>query len=242
MALVEDSLRPIMPQPSHNNTTPHSYHFPDPSNANDDGLLAIGGDLHPERVFSAHCQGIFPWFNAEQPILWWSPATRAVIPCAKVHISRSLRRFWRKQDIQLTFDHDFLQVMEYCRSVHGESWINDDMINAYVALHSQGRAHSIEVWQDDLLLGGLYGVALNRVFCAESMFSLSANASKMALVSMCLSLAKQGITTLDCQFMSQHLAQMGAVTLPRDDYLSLLGGNADRLCGSWRTLTPPHQL
>ncbi|UJF24819.1 leucyl/phenylalanyl-tRNA--protein transferase [Suttonella sp. R2A3] len=215
----------------------HLYEFPDPRAANEDGLLAIGGDLEPARVFSAHCQGIFPWFSDAQPILWWSPPVRAVIPCHNVHISRSLKRFVRQNDVRLSFDQAFARVMGYCREVHGESWIDEKMVFSYSELHRQGRAHSIEVWQDDTLIGGLYGVALNRIFCGESMFSLHQNASKIALVSLCLTLSQNHIDYLDCQFLTEHLASMGAINISREDYLSLLTGDPDRLRGSWQDKT-----
>lgn len=214
--------------------------FPSPLEADSHGLIAIGGNLSPERVFAAHSQGIFPWFNDDsQAILWWSPDPRAIFDTSRVHISRSMRRFIRHSSWFISLDEAFAAVMKQCASpqrlgeTRHETWITPRMRSVYTTLHRQGRAHSCEVWENDQLIGGLYGVALENVFCAESMFSRRPNASKFALIVLTQHLKSLGIHYIDSQFLTRHLASMGAYEIRRSAYLDLLSDNPDRHRGKW---------
>jgi leucyl/phenylalanyl-tRNA--protein transferase len=185
------------------------------------GLLAIGGDLSPARLLNAYRQGIFPWYSDDQPILWWSPAPRCVIFPENVHVSRRLRRQLNKGSFRLTADHAFDRVIEACagpRRDHDGTWITDEMCAAYSRLHQLGIAHSVEVWMDGVLAGGIYGLALGRVFFGESMFSQRQDASKIALVALCRQLQQWGFTLLDCQVTNPHLVSMGAVEISRYEF------------------------
>ncbi|MFC2504329.1 MAG: leucyl/phenylalanyl-tRNA--protein transferase [Cardiobacterium sp.] len=209
------------------------YRFPPADSADEHGLVARSNFIDAEMAFAAHSQGIFPWYNPGEPILWWSPDPRAIIPTAAVHASRSLRKLMRRTNYRLTLDTAFTAVIDYCASCHGATWITGEMRQTYLALHEQGRAHSCELWQDDELVGGLYGVALERIYCGESMFSLRPSASKIVLIRLCAWLAAQGIDTLDTQFLTPHLISMGAVNIPRRDYLARLTANPDKHRGHW---------
>lgn len=185
------------------------------------GLLAIGGDLSPARLINAYRQGIFPWYAEGQPILWWSPAPRCVIVPDKVHISRRLRRRYNQGRFSLTADQAFAQVIEACaapRRDQPETWITPEMQTAYNRLHDMGFAHSVEVSIDGELAGGIYGLALGRVFFGESMFSNHTDASKLALVALCLQLHRWGFTLLDCQVSNPHLLRMGALEISRQSF------------------------
>jgi len=199
--------------------------FPDPALAEDDGLLALGGDLSVKRLLLAYQNGIFPWYSDETPILWYAPHERFVLFPDALVISKSLRRVLRSGAFTVTVDTAFEKVIRACsaipRSGEDGTWIIPDMITAYTELHRQGHARSIEVWQNEELVGGLYGVAVGRVFCGESMFSLASNASKVALVQLCL----MGYSLIDCQVYTAHLASMGARMVHREDYLKVLNGN-----------------
>jgi len=199
--------------------------FPDPALAEDDGLLALGGDLSVKRLLLAYQNGIFPWYSDETPILWYAPHERFVLFPDALVISKSLRRVLRSGAFTVTVDTAFEKVIRACsaipRSGQDGTWIIPDMITAYTELHRQGHARSIEVWQNEELVGGLYGVAVGRVFCGESMFSLASNASKVALVQLCL----MGYSLIDCQVYTAHLASMGARMIGREDYLKVLNGN-----------------
>lgn len=211
------------------------YRFPDVDSADAEGLLAIGGDLHPARVFAAHSRGIFPWFNDIANILWWAPPERAILPCARFHASRTLRKTARRNPhYRLTLDTAFAQVIRACRDLREDSWIDGHMIAAYTALHTQGRAHSCELWNGGELIGGLYGVALEHVFCAESMFSRAPSASTLVLAALCHYLAARGIAVIDTQFMTDHLQTLGAITIPRHEYQRLLTRNPDTHRGTWQ--------
>jgi leucyl/phenylalanyl-tRNA--protein transferase len=194
--------------------------FPDVSLAlrEPDGLLAIGGDLAPQRLLAAYRHGIFPWYNEDQPILWWSPDPRTVLFPDRVIVARRLRRTLRQQRFRLTLDTAFAQVIEACSGprarAHG-TWISTEMKQAYSLLHDLGHAHSVECWQDERLVGGMYGVAVGRVFFGESMFSHARDASKVALVTLLAQLARWGFGLLDCQVHSAHLASLGAEGIPR---------------------------
>ncbi|OEE43034.1 leucyl/phenylalanyl-tRNA--protein transferase [Enterovibrio norvegicus] len=201
-------------------------HFPPISSALDDpdGLLAIGGDLSPRRLASAYHQGIFPWFGVDEPILWWSPSERAVIHPTRFSPQKSLRKFVRKNGYRVSINHRFDDVIQYCALIRGEDmvWITPEMRSAYKALHRQGSAHSVEVWQGDELVGGLYGVSVGAMFCGESMFSLKPNASKTALWFFCEHFRRHGGLWVDCQMMTEHLASMGAQAISRDAFLTEL--------------------
>ncbi|MBP6808669.1 MAG: leucyl/phenylalanyl-tRNA--protein transferase [Chromatiaceae bacterium] len=201
--------------------------FPDVSLAErePDGLLAIGGDLDPRRLLNAYRHGIFPWFSAGDPILWWSPDPRTVLLPNRVHISRSLAKTLRRGHFQITLDQAFHQVIGACAGLrrHGNgTWLVPMMIRAYQRLHRAGWAHSVEVWQDGDLVGGLYGVSLGRVFFGESMFSLVSDASKVALVHLCRTLEDRGYGLIDCQMATDHLLSLGALQIPRAAFTATL--------------------
>lgn len=202
--------------------------FPDISRAmrEPDGLLAAGGDLSGPRLLAAYRLGIFPWFDAGQPILWWSPDPRCVLVPGQFHASRRLRRELRRSQAEIRFNTRFATVIARCAEPrpgqHG-TWITREMIAAYTKLHADGWAHSIEVWQQDALIGGLYGVAIGRVFFGESMFSLQSNASKYALYTASQHLRTRAFALIDCQVMSHHLTTLGATLMPRDQFAAVLG-------------------
>lgn len=205
-----------------------SVSFPDPALAEPDGLLAIGGDLRPERLMAAYRQGIFPWYNDDTPILWYSPHERFVLRPEALKISKSMRQVLRSGRFGVTHDEAFAEVIAACsvqqRSGQDGTWITEDMQQAYTELYALGHAHSIEVWLADKLVGGLYGVAVGEVFCGESMFSKEANASKVALVSLCQSGAYR---LVDCQVYTDHLASMGARMITRAEYMKQLPKSFD---------------
>ena len=185
------------------------------------GLLAAGADLSPPRLLNAYRRGIFPWFEEDQPILWWSPDPRATLIPSAVHISRSLRKAIKQQQYQFRFDTHFLEVIQACaeaRSYTEGTWITDEMCEAYENLHRMGIAHSVEVWDEDKLVGGLYGIALGKVFFGESMFSRASNTSKMALVYLAEHLHKWGFELIDCQVENSHLMSLGAQCISRKQF------------------------
>ncbi len=197
--------------------------FPSVEAAEDYGLLAVGGDLSSDRLLLAYSLGIFPWYNAGEPILWWSPDPRCVLFPGKLHLSRSLRRFMRKQPFRITVDENFSGVIHWCRrlrtSLDGSgTWITPEMKQAFVRLHELGFAHSVECWEGEELVGGIYGVCLGRCFFGESMFSRRTNASKVALVSLVQRLELAGFEFLDCQQTTDHLLTMGAQEISRHDF------------------------
>jgi leucyl/phenylalanyl-tRNA---protein transferase len=202
--------------------------FPDPETALRDpnGLLAAGGDLSAERLLAAYRRGIFPWYSAGDPILWWSPDPRMVLPPADLKISRSLARTLRNADYAVRFDSAFAEVMRQCADTprHGQpgTWISAEMQTAYQRLHELGHAHSVETWVDDTLVGGLYGVTLGAAFFGESMFSCRANASKIALAHLCRHLSQQSFGIIDCQMETPHLTSLGARTMPRREFIATL--------------------
>jgi leucyl/phenylalanyl-tRNA--protein transferase len=200
------------------------FRFPHASTADEDGLVAVGGDLKPGTLLLAYSNGIFPWTT--HPITWWSPDPRAVIPIGGVHVSRSLRRTMRREPFSLTFDRAFRRVMEGCaasRPGREKTWISPQFISAYTRLQALGFAHSVEVWRGEELAGGLYGVSIGGFFAGESMFSEEENASKVALVHMEERLRSCGFVLFDVQMMTPHLNSMGAIEVPRAEYLHLLG-------------------
>ena len=195
------------------------------------GLLAAGGDLSVATLLGAYRQGIFPWYSAGQPILWWSPDPRTVFWPQHFHVSRSLARTLRRGRFELSLDTCFNAVVAACgpgRPRGGETWITPAMQLAYTRLHEAGHAHSVECWQDGQLVGGVYGVALGRCFFGESMFSLATDASKVALAWLCRKLVEWEINVFDCQMESPHLASLGACALPRAEYLALVERNASQ--------------
>ncbi len=207
-------------------------HFPDPASALDwpNGLLAAGGDLSVPRLLAAYQRGIFPWYESGQPILWWSPDPRTVILPGEFHVARRLRRFLSGQPFTGSFDRDFAAVVRGCARLDDPdvgTWITPDMMAAYAQLHAKGHAHSVEVWSGDTLVGGLYGVALGRVFFAESMFSRRPNASKAAMVLLVRELRRREFVVIDCQLPSKHLSSMGAREISRREFLALLAAGVD---------------
>lgn len=203
--------------------------FPDPARAlaEPNGLLAAGGDLSPERLLAAYRRGIFPWYSPGQPLLWWSPDPREVLWPHKFHVSRSLARQQRRADFEVRHDSDFAAVIDLCaapRAASPGTWITPEMRAAYLRLHELGHAHSIEIWRDGTLLGGLYGVRTGAVFAGESMFSRAPGASKLALAHLAASAASLGIALLDCQMPSAHLRSLGSEAMPRSAFLALLAG------------------
>ncbi|MDP2827883.1 MAG: leucyl/phenylalanyl-tRNA--protein transferase [Sulfuricellaceae bacterium] len=189
------------------------------------GLLAAGADLSADRLLSAYRQGIFPWFNPGEPVLWWSPDPRMVLIPSELKISRSLRKSLKKQDYEIRVDSNFVAVMQACaapREPGGGTWITETMLRAYGALHQMGVAHSIEVWRGNELVGGLYGIALGRMFYGESMFSRATDASKIALVHLVRQLDRWGFGMIDCQMKTAHLASLGAREVPRSEFVKSL--------------------
>lgn len=221
----------------HNDNQPFPH--PDRALTEPDGLLAAGGNLTPRRLLRAYRMGIFPWYSADQPILWWSPDPRLVLLPECLKVSRSLRKTLRKGLFAITADTAFEQVVAACagpRQGEPGTWITSEMFRAYCRLHRLGHAHSIETWQQGELVGGLYGVSLGRVFYGESMFSWISDASKIALVALAAQLQRWEFAVIDCQVTTAHLLSMGAVDIPRSSFLQLL----ECYCpqpgqpGSWR--------
>jgi len=200
--------------------------FPPPHLAIEEGLLAVGGDLSVERLLLAYGLGIFPWYSHEEPILWWSPDPRLILYPTHLIVSRRLSRILRQNRFEVTFDQAFDQVIHACASVsrndQDSTWITEEMIAAYVALHESGFAHSVEAWQAGRLVGGLYGVSLGGSFFGESMFHRVSNASNVALATLTRRLEKWQFDMIDCQVTTGHLFRMGAVELPRSDFLDQL--------------------
>ena len=209
----------------------HKTIFPDIelALAEPDGLLAVGGDLSIERLTSAYQQGIFPWYSEGQPILWWSPDPRMVLEPKDIKVSRSLAKTIRKQEFKITFDQSFREVITACSEsrlekgkVQDETWILDEMIEAYVQLHEAGFAHSVECWHKNKIIGGLYGIAIGKVFFGELMFSRISDASKIAFVALAKQLEKWDFKLIDCQVYTSHLESLGAGMISRKQFITLL--------------------
>ena len=197
--------------------------FPSPEEAEGYGLLAVGGDLSPQRLLLAYSLGIFPWYNPDEPILWWAPDPRCVLFPSELHISRSLGRFMRKQPFRVSFDENFAGVIYWCRRLRKNldgsgTWITQEMQQAFIRLHELGFAHSVECWEGEELVGGIYGVCLGRCFFGESMFGRRDNASKIALVHLLQRLERQGFELLDCQQTNNHLLSLGAREISRQEF------------------------
>ncbi len=203
--------------------------FPHPSLREPDGLMAVGGDLSPQRLLLAYRWGIFPWYHEGQPILWWWLAPRLMVRPEDVHVSHSVRNVINKKKFTVIFDRDYTTVMKRCGSVSraGQegTWIMPEMIEAYTTLHQLGYAHSVEVWEGDQLVGGLYGIALGRIFFGESMFAESPNASKVGFVFFAKHLASLGFLWIDCQQDTPHMRSLGADLVEEEDFMDILREN-----------------
>ena len=200
--------------------------FPHPELAHEEGILAVGGDLKPQRLLTAYYNGIFPWFSEEEPIIWWSPDPRMVLWPTDLKMSKSMRKVIRDGVFTMTIDTAFEQVIQACaeqpRRDQDGTWITEDMQHAYIKLHELGFAHSVEVWQGNELVGGLYGVMVGSVFCGESMFARVSNASKFGFILLVQALQQAGCTMVDCQTHTDHLASLGAAEIPREEFLKHL--------------------
>jgi leucyl/phenylalanyl-tRNA--protein transferase len=206
--------------------SPYNLIFPDPSKASDEGIVAYGGDLSVNRIMYGYSKGIFPWFNEDDPILWWSPNPRFVLGINDLHISKNLKKTIRKNIFEVKFDTNFEQVIKECakakRPDQEGTWITTDMIEAYCDLHKAGFAHSFESYFEGKLVGGGYGVVIGDIFCGESMFALKSDASKVAFVALVQRLKNNGFSLIDSQIYTEYLASFGAKEIPRDTYLSLV--------------------
>ena len=200
--------------------------FPPVSNANLDGILAIGGDLSPERLQLAYQSGIFPWFEDDEPIIWWSPNPRMVLFLDELVVSKSMRNILNRNILKVTFNQNFREVISNCQKIKREgqngTWITNEMIEAYCKLNELGIAKSVEVWQNDALVGGLYGIDMGHIFCGESMFSKVSNASKVAFIALVEKLKKEDYQLLDCQVYNEHLESLGCREIPRTDFMQIL--------------------
>lgn len=206
-----------------------AFIFPHPVLREPDGLMAVGGDLSPERILLAYRWGIFPWYHSDQPVLWWWLAPRLMVKPNDVHISRSLRRVLNQNRFEVTFNQDFNAVITHCSTIEraGQegTWIVPEMIEAYQKLHDLGYAHSVEVYEDDRLAGGIYGISLGRIFFGESMFSLKPNASKVAFVHLARQLSGSGFEWIDCQQDTPHMRSLGGKLIEEESFLSILRDN-----------------
>lgn len=227
----------------------YSLAFPAPNDALKDpnGLLAMGGDLKPERLLNAYQAGIFPWYSPGEPILWWSPSPRALFYPEQFKPSRSLKKFQRKSGYRISINQASDEVIAMCAELRPEheTWITDEMLKAYQRLARLGHCHTVEVWHDDQLIGGLYGVSVGAVFCGESMFSKETNASKIALWYFCNHFARHGGQLIDCQILNPHTASLGAVEVSRQAYLDQLSTlrqqSVDPDCFQQQWLTGPNE-
>ena len=201
------------------NTRPE---FPPVTFANSEGLLAFGGRLEPLWIIEAYTKGIFPWYNEEDPILWWSPNPRSVIFLDDIKISKSMKKLINKNIYTIKFDSAFKEVMRACKETREDTWISEDFIKCYSTLHNMGIAHSIEVWENDELVGGLYGLSIGKMFFGESMFHRSKDASKAALWFLCENAKSFGIDIIDCQQETSHLLSLGAKGIRRNEFLEIL--------------------
>lgn len=200
--------------------------FPPTESADEEGLLAIGGDLSPERLLLAYRNGIFPWFNEDEPILWWTPDPRFVLIPSELKISNSMRTVLNNGSFKFTVNRNFEEVIKNCKTTDRKdqpgTWISDEIVNAYTILHQQGFAHSAEAWNNGELVGGLYGVRIGKVFFGESMFSKQSNASKFAFIKYVQLLQKQNVELIDCQVYTDHLKTLGAKMIERKKFLEML--------------------
>lgn len=217
-------------------------YFPPATRASSEGIVAIGGDLSEERLLLAYQSGIFPWFSDGEPIIWWSPDPRFVLYPNHIKISKSMQQLFKKNAFEVTFDKDFEQVILNCKKIKREgqngTWITNDMVDAYQSLHQKGYAHSVEVWQSGILVGGLYGLSLGDSFFGESMFAKVSNASKYGFISLVQKLDKKGFSMIDCQVHTDHLESLGAEYITRKTFLEHLQKSLkkDTLQGNWGSL------
>ncbi|MCK5781156.1 MAG: leucyl/phenylalanyl-tRNA--protein transferase [Flavobacteriales bacterium] len=205
--------------------------FPNPEDANEDGILAIGGDLKTKRLLLAYRNGIFPWFSDGEPIIWWSPNPRMVLYPHKLRVSKSMRKIIRDKKFRISINENFEGVINNCKKIfrpdQGDTWITDEMRLAYIKLHYEGTAQSVEVWNGEELVGGLYGVNIGKVFCGESMFSKQSNTSKLAFIYLVRELEKNDYNMVDCQVYNEHLESLGAEEISREQFLTELYNNRD---------------
>ena len=209
---------------------PYLHDFPDPESVDSPDVVAVGGDLSPERLLLAYQRGIFPWYSVGEPILWWSPDPRMVVFPDELKVSKSMRVLLNQKRFVVTCNKDFSAVMQACKTTprvgqSGGTWINDDMIRSYTALHRAGFAHSVEVWQGDEMVGGLYGVAIGRIFYGESMFSTVTNASKFGFIVWVQKLQALGFQLIDCQQETPHLTSLGGRPIPRSAFMKIVREN-----------------
>ncbi|WP_373033667.1 leucyl/phenylalanyl-tRNA--protein transferase [Sulfurovum sp.] len=218
----------------------HATAFPDPRSASDEGLLAYGGDLSSHRIITAYKQGIFPWYSQGDPILWWSPNPRLLLYPHNFKVKKSFRRVLRSGKFSVTFDERFSDVIRYCATVPREgqnsTWILPEMEEAYIRLHEEGFAHSVEVYKEEKLVGGLYGVSIGKAFFGESMFSLVSDASKVAFKALSDVLGSRGYDFIECQMKTDHMIRLGAETVERDIFLGALENALEKTTdfGSWQ--------
>ena len=202
------------------------YVFPHPSNADKNGIVAYGGDLNPLRILEAYKLGIFPWFESDQNLMWWSPDPRMILYTDKFKVSKSFKAFLKKSNYKVTFNKDFELVINSCANIkrinQKGTWITEGLIKSFIDLHKMGKAISVEIWEDDDIVGGLYGLDLDDIFCGESMFSKSSNASKIALYYLTKELRKNNYRYIDCQVPSEHLKSLGGEVISRSNFLDLL--------------------
>lgn len=217
----------------------HHYEFPPQHLAEPEGVLAVGGDLTPERLLKAYSIGIFPWYNPGEPILWWCPDPRFVLFPDKLKVSKSMRPYFNQKKYKVTFDQHFESIMRACgaqkRPGQKGTWITSEMLEGYTRLHQLGYAHSVEVWEEENLVGGLYGLSLGKVFFGESMFTKATNASKFGFITLVRELQKRNFWLIDCQQETKHLSSLGAESISRESFLDTLERNEknNTLIGSW---------
>ena len=202
------------------------YKFPSPQSATNEGVVAVGGDLNPLRILEAYKNGIFPWFNDDDNLMWWSPDPRMILYPEKIKISKSFKSFLKKKEYRVSFNENFEDVIESCSNIkrvnQKGTWITNGLKQSFIKLHQMGYAHSVEVWQNGVIIGGLYGLDLGNIFCGESMFSIKSNASKVGLYFLCQELKQNNYRFIDCQVPSQHLRSLGAEEISRDNFLKKL--------------------
>ncbi len=219
----------------------HEIAFPPVALTDRSGILAVGGDLSPERLLEAYRNGIFPWYSEGDPILWWSPDPRFVLFPHEIHVTKSMRQVLNRGYFDITFDRSFREVILACREPRRDNagtWITDEMTEAYTELHRLGYAHSVEAWQGGSLAGGLYGVSLGGCFFGESMFSRSSNSSKAALITLTMALKEIGFLLVDCQVYTEHLKSLGARHIPRDEFIGIVrkGLRSETMRGDWGSI------
>ena len=214
--------------------------FPDVEESTEEGIVAVGGDLSVERLILAYSKGIFPWYSSDRsPILWWSPDPRFVLLPENLIVSKSMRPYFNQNKFKVTWDQNFEDVIKNCQKIDREdqpgTWITSKMLAAYIQLHKKGYAHSVEVWLENELVGGLYGISLGKVFFGESMFAKVSNASKFGFISLVNQLKKKGFLLIDCQQETKHLESLGANAIKRKDFIDILNDNniEETYIGSW---------